>query len=287
MMLTQSDLFGLALAQYRLSKTLCDGCGDYHAVWPFLRSVGLVGGIDADRAPLMSALEDIASRHAAGPMRALVLGSADTAGVDLLLHALGPQLGSLTLMDRCRTPLAMCAEYVGGRVAFTSMQGDITQPLPVRGLDLIFSHSIIPFLDAPGRERLFRNIAQALQPDGALLMAVRLRAEEEPELQAPAAAEAWAREQAHSAARQFDQAAILTPLDRALLRDRLALAFYQRMSGLRLPYTSVDAMQFELGAAGLQITDVRLAGKGKAYAANGKAGGGRRGIIVTARRCVV
>jgi SAM-dependent methyltransferase len=190
-------------------------------------------------------------------------------------------------MDRCRTPLAMCAEYVGGRVAFTTMQGDITQPLPLQGLDLIFSHSIIPFLDAPGRERLFRNIAQALQPDGALLMAVRLRAEEEPELQPPAAADAWAQERAQSAKPHVDQAAMLTPTDRALLRDRLTPAFYRRMSSLRLPYTSIDAMQSELDRVGLQLTDVRLAGEGKAYAASGKTDGGKRGVIVTARRCAV
>ena len=149
-------------------------CSWYHAAWPMLRALGVVQGVDGDAAFFRDAFAVAARSND----RVLVTAAADHAIVAILLDAyrlqgMEPQI---TVVDQCLTALALNRWY--GRwqgIPVTTTPADIIEFSPGVRFDLITTHSILSFIPAPLRPKLYTNWRSLLNPGGRLVISQAVR----------------------------------------------------------------------------------------------------------------
>lgn len=168
------DLTQLAQNQFKFAISGCSTCASYHAIWPYLRITGAVGGVEADE-PFLQPLLNRVLAH--GARNILLAGSADSGVMALVYRALLMYKHSarLTLIDRCATPLRACQEYAQSQgIELTTIQEDLAMMSLSECADLIIGHSVLPFIHEGERRNVLSRMAKALTPGGHLLLTVRI-----------------------------------------------------------------------------------------------------------------
>lgn len=167
-----NNLDGQAHEIWRLAEQLCsDHCRPYHQLRGVLMNTsGVRGGrYDADT------LEPVIRDLAVAGSRILIAGSADAGLLRTVLHGASARPLSITIVDLCPTPLALidALQALPG-VLITTRTADLTQPLPadLGQFDLIFSHSMLPFVPPPLRALVLASLKGALAQGGRLILSV-------------------------------------------------------------------------------------------------------------------
>lgn len=149
-------------------------CSWYHAAWPMLRAIGVVQGVDGDAAFFHDAIAGLARRGD----RVLVTAAADHAILAIVLDAYRSRHAEpqVTVVDQCPTALSLNRWYgrwQGARIATTL--ADIVAFEPGARFDLVTTHSILSFIPAELRPRLYANWRSLLARGGHLVIAQAVR----------------------------------------------------------------------------------------------------------------
>jgi SAM-dependent methyltransferase len=160
-----------------LADSLCktpngyDHCGALHAVWPDLRLLKLAAEPERHAAFYREALE----RNAASAPRVLVSGCADWGMLAAVISAYCGTPLDVTTIDRCPTPLLLCAWY-GGAVGMPvrTAVADAILFDEYDAYDVVCTHSLLTYYALDGRERLVSNWQRLLRRGGAVVTVTRL-----------------------------------------------------------------------------------------------------------------
>lgn len=193
------DLYGENLAEqayraYTLAQECCpkgsDGCKDFHILYPYLRTAGLVGGVEADRAQLVPVLAALAEN---GVRRWLVPGAADSGILATIAQAVGAlkqntdgerarKEHQFTLLDICPTPLALNREYADTHALhLETLCRDLgAVDFAPASYDAIVGHMVLTFLPPERQLATLQAMARWLHPDRGRLVLIMRFGEQEP-----------------------------------------------------------------------------------------------------------
>lgn len=172
-------------ANLRLAETLapthCTDCGGYHLARARRRLAA--GSPDAlDRGDTVRLLRDCVAASTSRPVEILVAGAGDTNLLATCAEAVGdPTAGRYVVLDRCRTPLALCEAF--GRqhgLDFRTGQVDMSAPDVRVAADVIVVHSLLRFLPRSAHLATMRTLRGWLKPQGTIIFSHRLIAGEAP-----------------------------------------------------------------------------------------------------------
>lgn len=255
------DLKQLAQNQFTSALTECNTCATYHAIWPYLRITGAVGGVEADEPFLQPVLQRVLAH---GIHDILLAGSADS-GVTALVHRAllkFKKSAHLTVIDRCATPLRSCQEYAQNQgIELTTIQDDLAMMSLSESADLVIGHSVLPFIHEGERRNVLTKMAKALKPGGHLLLTVRIAPAnlEVKALQTLSPEEmaqfVWQGLAAHSIELPCPASTFMS-----MVRD-----FYMHRSYQLCQFTDTSILSNELESIGLRMVDVRPLGHGNNY----------------------
>jgi hypothetical protein len=100
------DLPRIAAEGFQLADRLCRGCGQLHALWPYIRLARATSaGLEDASSQLQAVLSGL---FAAGRRHVLVAGAADTGLLALVARAGAGHPLDIVVLDRCETPLELC-----------------------------------------------------------------------------------------------------------------------------------------------------------------------------------
>lgn len=267
---SQPDLAALARQQFITAHSSCGDCLPYHALWPYLRLTGRVGGVEADQHYLTPLLREVLG---CTRRRVLIAGSADTGVTALVHHAAGLTAGlhDITVVDRCDTPLAACRQYgLAHGLRITTVQSDLRALAVHETADVIVGHSILPFLDADGRHAVLCRLQDALAPGGRMVLTTRLAAAGQSSGASSHQASGWAVETRSATQHSLQRLGIAPPCPSEAF-DALLQNYAQRPNhaGYGAPYTSRAELEAELASAGFWVEQWVESGKGTAFLDNG------------------
>lgn len=171
-MLTQDlwreDLAWLAQRGFELSETLCTCEGFYHNLWGALRLASVNNTMEGEDAMLASLLAPYIRDSA----RVMIGGSADTGVLCGIGRIFTPHLPSLTVVDKCRAPLALIGEFAAAKgLACRTLKRDLLDLDGSETWDQIILHYTPDFIGAPFLGRLFRTLKRSLAPGGIMVCA--------------------------------------------------------------------------------------------------------------------
>ncbi|MGE0004540.1 MAG: hypothetical protein AB7S92_03005 [Parvibaculaceae bacterium] len=189
------DLLHNAARFGELAPLHCSGCADYHIRSAVHRCAGPPKSV-FDRPELIQiirkAIAEVLGRKE-GAIEIVMPGCADTAVLATAAHA-AATLGSEALgrcrfrvLDRCRTPLTVCAEFaVRHGLDFRAHHSDLASASLPMHADLIVVHSLFRFIPHADQVRLLDRLGDWLSPGGRLVFSNRIllddrRAESEAE----------------------------------------------------------------------------------------------------------
>jgi SAM-dependent methyltransferase len=250
-MIALDDLDAQAREGWRTGQQLCRGCGGYHQVWGLLRASGVVGGTRVDQPVLAPLIADLA----APGQNILIAGAADAGLLQFMVEAAHARPLTIDIADRCPAPLALISEIAPpAAVAVRGFEADLTQFAAAAAYGLILSHSMLYFVPPEARGAVLSNLANALTPNGRLVLVLRLS---EPVEAAALAAhdDAWL-------ARARDKLAAVPNLT-AFAGENLerVLADYARSRAVRLEAFSNPAqVEAALNAAGMVLDQHLVSG---------------------------
>ena len=175
----REDLQWQAQRALELGRELCTCEGRHHRSYAVLRAAGVtssIGSEEAVMAPLMTPL--IGDRT-----RVMIGGSADPGLLCFVGRYGGAKQPLITVIDRCRAPLALIDEFAANRhIACRTCLADL---LALNGeqWDVILLHHTAEFFTGSARARFFDVIANALAPQGRLVCVTMSAQKLEPEKQ--------------------------------------------------------------------------------------------------------
>jgi hypothetical protein len=163
-----------------IALTHCDGCADYHIAHVAKRLTGRTGWSHGARESLVDALQPILADLAVrdnGRIDVVVAACADTAVLATCAHAAsltGEGLLGRTrfsVLDRCRTPLALCEEF-GQRYELTVRTDtvDLTETSKHIPADLIVLHNLLSYVPEERHRPLLQTLAGWLKVGGRLIL---------------------------------------------------------------------------------------------------------------------
>jgi hypothetical protein len=171
-------------ANLRLAETLapthCAGCNGYHLARVRRRLKSTPDALD--RSEMVQLLRDrLASRRGspAEPIDVLIAGSADTNLLATCADA-APDAERVryTVLDRCRTPLALCEAFARRhRLEVQTRQYDMGAPDGAFAADVIVVHSLLRFLPSSAHLSTMAALRRSLKPGGAIVFSHRLMPE--------------------------------------------------------------------------------------------------------------
>jgi hypothetical protein len=172
------DLLAIANRAADIAKTNCDGCTVSHWRVPAQRAVGLPESLATDRCQIVDAVRTIWKRPAPGRKFEIVIaGAADTGLLAAVAHAVAVSatdaLGHthFTVVDRCRTPLLLCAEFSSLHgIDCSTIASDLRTVTPDRQSDLVVMHSVLRFLPSEERILFLQRARGWLRLGGQLLV---------------------------------------------------------------------------------------------------------------------
>jgi hypothetical protein len=165
-----------------LAPDHCAGCADYHIRSALHRYAGPPKFFD--RPELIRLMGKIIADKAALPGKTIeivVAGTADTAMLATCAHAAAMlrvdvlKRCRFTVLDRCETPLFVCAEFAAWHgLDFNARPGDLILAAQPCAADLIITHSIFRFIPHADQAALLRRIGSWLAPAGRLIFSNRI-----------------------------------------------------------------------------------------------------------------
>jgi hypothetical protein len=170
-----ADLFGdpvaLAELQFEAALRLCGACRDYHATWPYRRLARVLIGLEADAPVLESVLRDAVPQGG----NILIAGASDAGLLALMARATSGLNPSITVADRCETPLQICIRYAKSRrTELTVLKTDLAVATVWQRFDLIFMHGFLRFMPEAARGAMFRSLRTWLAPRGRIIVSEML-----------------------------------------------------------------------------------------------------------------
>jgi hypothetical protein len=166
-----------------LAPDHCAGCVDYHIRSAVHRCAGPPKSV-FDRPELirlMRKIIDDASLRSDPMINIVIAGSADTAVLATCAHAaltLGASILArcrFTVIDRCETPLLICAEFAARHgLHFQARHRDLLSASKPCDADLIVTHSIFRFIERADQAPLLKRLGSWLVPQGRLVFSNRL-----------------------------------------------------------------------------------------------------------------
>lgn len=180
------DLTHMVWRMSELAPSLCGDCAEYHLRFVLTRSVSSADkSIAVDRPLLIRHVQRILTDAALAPdapINILIAGAADTGVLATCAHAaavLGEPLFSrcrFILLDRCRSPLVLSAEFAGRYgVSLRTIEADLTTVTGNFAADLIVSHSFLRFLDRLQQIALLNKFDAWLKPHGRIIVSQSMR----------------------------------------------------------------------------------------------------------------
>ncbi len=148
-------------------------CAWYHGFYPVLRVLGLAATPDRHGAFFDAALARQAPRHP----RVLVTGAADTAMLARVAraYATAGTTASVHLVDRCPTPLALCARFAAAaQVPLGPEAVDVRDLAGPEAWDLICTHSFLAQFAPADRDAIVARWRAVLAPGGVVVTTTRL-----------------------------------------------------------------------------------------------------------------
>jgi SAM-dependent methyltransferase len=181
-------LASAALAR-SVASTLCPrrgpgaDCAWYHGTWQYLRLMGLAAAPERHGAFFADVLGSLArgGRHPAF----LVTGTADYSMLAHVIDAYGRAgtpgcavdraVVDLAVVDRCATPVVLCAWYAGLlSVPLRTFVADVLEPAPRPSFDVVCSHSFLSQFPAESRPALVARWGDLLRPGGKAVTTTRI-----------------------------------------------------------------------------------------------------------------
>jgi len=166
-----------------LAPDHCVGCADYHIRSAVHRCAGPPKSI-FDRPQLIQLVRKIieeASLRSDRVIEIVIPGSADTAVLATCAHAAATLGDSIlarcrfTVLDRCETPLLVCAEFAETHgLHFEARHCDLLSASNPCDADLIVTHSFFRFIDHADQVPLLKRLGSWLAPQGRLVFSNRL-----------------------------------------------------------------------------------------------------------------
>ena len=241
-----NDLDNQAHELWRLGEQLCGDCGSYHRLRGVLLKMGGLHGGRFDTATLGPFIQRLTFPGA----RILIAGSADAGLLRTVLDCTAARPLAITIVDLCPTPLALIdsLQPLPG-VSISTRVADLTQPLGMGGFDLIFSHSMLPFVPPELRGLVLASLRSALAPGGRLVVSASVG----PGMTADnrlAARQAWLDKVLKAVDDLPEMIALLGDAKQAMLRDYATRFRY--MDGT---FGAADQIAALLEANGLEIED--------------------------------
>jgi len=267
-----NDLDGQAHEIWRLGDELCEDCGPYHKLrGVLLKASGLLGGkFDSET------LEPFFRRLTFPGARILIAGSADAGLLRTLLDCTTARPLAITVVDLCPTPLALIDRLQAPpEVSITTQVADLTEPLALGGFDLIFSHSMLPFVPSALRGQVLDTLGNALSADGQMVVSVIVGARTTAE-DRQTARQAWYDKVLKAVDTLPDMAALLGDAKQDLLRD-----YAQRFRYMDDTFATTEELATLLEAHGYSIQEQSY---GRSYQSVSPATEGRRSAIFVAGR---
>lgn len=171
-----------AVLARKWSAQCCTDCHAYHGFWPFMRLMGLGKTLSGMPELYLKGMTEHFLNHlkesGGTPVRVLISGCADASALAHVLEAsrLSGIAVAVTALDRCETPLRLCAWYAQQlSLSITSCREDIMAHNAHASYDLIVTSSFLGYFSPAERPALFQHYAQLLAPGGLILFGNRLR----------------------------------------------------------------------------------------------------------------
>ncbi|MCW5714467.1 MAG: class I SAM-dependent methyltransferase [Bauldia sp.] len=169
---TTEDLPRLARLGYDAAMVHCGACRNYHLTTPYFRAIG-IGGIGPEFAwesQLDTLLRATAGRET---VRWLLAGSAD-AGLPGLLGGLAAARPgtehTITVVDRCQTPLILCRAHAAAEgAAIETVLGDLRDFRSDGAFDAVLMHFTTIFFADDELVDFLRHTGSWLAPGGVLV----------------------------------------------------------------------------------------------------------------------
>jgi 2-polyprenyl-3-methyl-5-hydroxy-6-metoxy-1,4-benzoquinol methylase len=162
---------GLAQHQFELAQQLCGPCRDYHAVWPYRRLARITSQLEGDVHTLAPILSEATPKKG----RILIAGAADAGLLAFTVDATRADGPSVTVADRCETPLSVCRRYAKpAGLDIETRAIDLSSEILPERYHVIFMHGFMRFVPEEERSRFFRSLGRMLERDGQIIAAEML-----------------------------------------------------------------------------------------------------------------
>jgi SAM-dependent methyltransferase len=238
------ELLARAEYQFRVAGNHCLDCHPYHALYGYIRLVqGKNGYFETGR----DTLQRLVREHCPSGGRALIAGAADFQLFALVAETTSGLAPTITVADRCRTPLLVCRHYAESTRRHS---GDgYTQAPPGGPYDMALAHLTLMFVPVAVQAAFLRNLGRSLVKGGKLILVHWLRPDKPPSDHTAEARRLVTRVLAALAAR-----GVSLPEEEAQFRRRIEGEYAVRRArdDNRVPFETVEA---HLTAAGFSIDE--------------------------------
>jgi SAM-dependent methyltransferase len=162
------SLSEIAAEAYDLSGQLCAGCGDLHALWPYIRLTGASTGVETRRSVLHTALRKHFDR---GFHDVLIAGCQDTGLLALVARAGAGHEIKISVLDICETPLELCRRAAQRwSLPITTLRRDLAELDIAAAFDLVLVHGTLHFISADRRLEALKRMLRAMRFAGRLIL---------------------------------------------------------------------------------------------------------------------
>ncbi|MGE0238939.1 MAG: hypothetical protein AB7S59_09505 [Parvibaculaceae bacterium] len=179
------DLRQLARRMAEIAPVLCVDCAEYHVKFAMTRCIAPDKSIAVDRPLLIERIQGVLADGSRSPedfLQIVIAGAADTGVLATAAHAaarLRPEIKArcrFTVLDRCRSPLTLCAEFAEQHgLHVETRQVDLPEGAAHVDADLIIAHSFLRFIDRNGQTALLRKFDTWLKPQGRIIVSQSVR----------------------------------------------------------------------------------------------------------------
>ncbi|HYM18630.1 MAG TPA: class I SAM-dependent methyltransferase [Micropepsaceae bacterium] len=172
----REDLVQLAEHGFHTAARLCKSCYHYHALWGYERLAGIKSnGFETER----DLLEPLLNSELPETGRVLIAGVADAGLLAFTATTIGDKARSITVADRCPTPLEVCRRYgEAHRLNLSTEVADLTLTGVSPGHDLAFAHNVLMLQPLHLHAAFLEKIRRSLSPHGKLILVNRVRSGE-------------------------------------------------------------------------------------------------------------
>jgi SAM-dependent methyltransferase len=158
----------IAADAYELSARLCSGCGDLHALWPYIRLTRASTGVEARQSALQS---ELCKLFDLGLRDGLIAGCQDTGLLALVARAAIDYDIKVTVLDICETPPELCRRTAKQwSMPIATLRRDLAALEVEAAFDFVLVHGTLNFIPADRRLEALTRMRRALRPGGQLVL---------------------------------------------------------------------------------------------------------------------